>query len=58
MFDLQGLPTTACICGCKVFNINVMWDDYERTVAWYDLRQVCKDCGTVSTAPTPIDEDE
>jgi hypothetical protein len=58
MFDLQGLPTTACICGCKVFTINVMWDDEERTVAWYDLRQVCKDCGTVSTAPTPIDEEQ
>jgi hypothetical protein len=58
MFDLQGLPTTACICGCKVFTINVMWDDEDRTIAWYDLLQVCKDCGAQSTAPTPIDGDD
>jgi hypothetical protein len=58
MFDLQGLPTTACICGCKVFTINVMWDDEDRTIAWYDLQQKCKDCGAISTAPTPIDGDD
>ncbi len=34
-----------------------MWDDTERDVAWYDLNQTCKDCGTISTAPTPIDWD-
>lgn len=58
MFDLSGMPTTACICGCKVFIVNVMWDELDRTVAWYDLKQVCKDCGTVSQAPTPIDDEE
>ena len=35
-----------------------MWDDEERSIAWYDLLQVCKDCGAQSTAPTPIDGDD
>jgi len=55
MFDLTGEPTLACICGCKMFQITVMWDS-DRTVGWYDLQQKCKDCGSISTAPTPIDE--
>jgi hypothetical protein len=57
MFDLYNLdnPTMACICGCKMFQITVMWDEEERTIGWYDLRQRCHECGTNSTAPTPID---
>ena len=35
-----------------------MWDDEDRTIAWYDLQQKCKDCGAISTAPTPIDGDD
>ena len=54
MFDLTGEPTLACICGCLMFEITVMWDD-DRAVGWYDLKQKCKDCGSISTAPTPID---
>jgi hypothetical protein len=57
MFDLTGEPTLACICGCLMFEITVMWDD-DRTVGWYDLRQKCKDCGSISTAPTPIDGED
>jgi hypothetical protein len=57
MFDLYNLdnPTFACICGCKMFVITVMWDEESREVSWYDLRQECKECGAISTAPTPID---
>ncbi len=55
--DIRGIPTTVCVCGCKVFTINVMWDEAERDVGWYDLTQICKDCGAMSTAPTPIDEE-
>ena len=55
--DFTGIPTMACICGCKVFRLNVMWDEEERTVGWYDLRQECYDCGTFTTAPTPIDNE-
>jgi rRNA maturation protein Nop10 len=38
-----------------MFEITVMWDEEERAVGWYDLQQKCKDCGSISTAPTPID---
>lgn len=58
MFDLYNKdnPTMACICGCKMFEITVMWDEQERAVGWYDLKQKCKDCGATSCAPTPVDE--
>lgn len=56
-FDLRGKPTLACICGCKMFIITVMWDE-DRTVGWYDLTQQCKECGSISTAPTPIDGED
>jgi rRNA maturation protein Nop10 len=39
-----------------MFKINVMWDQETRAVGWYDLRQECIECGTITTAPTPIDE--
>ena len=56
MFDLQGTPTFACICGCAMFNLTVMWEQDTREIGWYDLKQTCIECGSVSTAPTPIDE--
>lgn len=55
MDDFRGEPTFACICGCKMFNITVMWDEETRAVGWYDLKQECKECGTWTTAPTEID---
>ena len=55
MLDLTGTPIMTCICGCKMFVITVMWDEESREVSWYDLRQECKECGAISTAPTPID---
>lgn len=58
MDDLRGFPTLACICGCRIFNINVMWDPETRLVGWYNLTQKCTECGTITTAPTPIDEEE
>jgi hypothetical protein len=53
--DLRGIPTFACICGCSMFEVTVMWDEDTRAVGWYDLAQKCKECGTISTAPTEID---
>jgi hypothetical protein len=55
--DLRGEPTFACICGCKMFKVTVMWDEDTRAVGWYDLAQECIECGTVTTAPTEIDGD-
>lgn len=57
MNDLTGIPTFACICGSRMFLVTVMWDEETRAVGWYDLKQQCINCGTYSTAPTPIDED-
>jgi hypothetical protein len=56
--DLRGEPTFACICGCKMFKVTVMWDEDTRAVGWYDLAQECIECGTVTTAPTEIDGDD
>jgi rRNA maturation protein Nop10 len=38
-----------------MFEITVMWDMETREVGWYDLAQKCKECGTITTTPTPID---
>jgi hypothetical protein len=57
MNDLRGEPAFACICGCKMFKVTVMWDEETRAVGWYDLAQECIECGTVTTAPTEIDGD-
>jgi hypothetical protein len=38
-----------------MFNITVIWDEETRAVGWYDLKQECKDCGIITTAPTEID---
>ena len=58
MNDLRGEPTFACICGCKMFNVTLMWDEDTRSVGWYDLAQECFECGTITTAPTEIDGDD
>jgi len=54
--DFTGIPTMACLCGCRIFRLNVMWDEETRSVGWYELRQECLQCGTITTAPTPVDE--
>ena len=56
MLDLQGKPVMVCVCGSKMWQLNVMWDTETRAVGWYDLKQTCIVCGAISTAPTPIDE--
>ena len=55
MLDLRGKPIFTCVCGCKMFVVTVMWDEETREVGWYDLKQECKECGAISTAPTPMD---
>ena len=58
MDDLRGEPAFACICGCMMFRITVMWDKETRAVGWYDLKQECVECGTITTAPTEIDGED
>jgi hypothetical protein len=53
--DLRGTPTHLCICGSDVFDLRVTFDDYE--IATYMLDMVCANCGSLATAPTPLDKE-
>lgn len=54
--DLRGTPTHECVCGSNIFNLKVMFDDYE--IATYFLDMECANCGSLATAPTPLDREE
>ena len=51
--DLRGDPIHICICGSMVWNIQAMFDNYE--ISMYFTEMECSLCGTLATAPTPID---
>lgn len=51
--DLRGTPTHACVCGCNVWNLKVMFEDSQ--ISQYFLDMECANCGSLATAPTPID---
>jgi hypothetical protein len=53
--DLRGTPTHECICGSKVFNLPVCFQDFE--IATYFLEMQCVECGSMYTAPTPLDRE-
>ena len=50
--DLRGTPTHVCACGCNIFNVKVIFDDYE--IGTYFLDMECANCGSLATAPTPM----
>ncbi len=52
--DLRGTPTHECVCGCNVFNLKVMF--HEGQISQYFLDMECASCGSLATAPTPIDD--
>jgi len=54
--DLRGTPTHICPCGCNIFNVKVIFDNYE--IATYFLDMECANCGSLVTAPTPVDREE
>ena len=54
--DLRGTPTHACPCGSNIFNVKVIFDNYE--IATYFLDMECANCGSLVTAPTPLDREE
>ena len=54
--DIRGVPTQVCPCGCEIWNLKVIFDNYE--IANYFLDMECANCGTLATAPTPLDRDE
>jgi hypothetical protein len=51
--DLRGTPTHECICGCAIWNIKAVFDNFE--IVTYFLDMQCSNCGSLATAPTPID---
>ena len=53
--DLRGTPTHVCPCGCNIFNVKVIFEDYE--IGTYFLDMECAQCGSLATAPTPVDRE-
>lgn len=53
--DVRGTPTHVCPCGCNIWNLKVIFDNYE--VATYFLDMECVNCGSLATAPTPLDKE-
>ena len=53
--DIRGTPTHLCPCGCNIWNIKVMFEDFE--ISTYFLEMECANCGTVATAPTLLDKE-
>jgi len=53
--DVRGVPTHICPCGCNIFNLKVIFYNFE--IASYFLDMECANCGTLATAPTPVDRD-
>lgn len=55
-YDLGGLPTHECVCGCGIFKTLVSFD--EGKIAWYALTGYCYLCNNRVTLPTEIDEED
>jgi hypothetical protein len=55
--DIRGEPTLVCPCGCEIWNLKTMFDD-DGEIGMYFLDMECAECGTLATAPTPIDTEE
>lgn len=51
--DLRGEPITICICGSKVWNIQVQWDEVDDTIGMYFADMWCPFCDSIATAPMP-----
>lgn len=54
--DLRGTPTHVCVCGSNHFYVRAIFNDYE--IATYFLDMICAQCGSLATAPTPLDREE
>jgi rRNA maturation protein Nop10 len=56
MLEARGMPTCLCPnCGSKFFNIVVQFDPTDYEIGMYFLDAECVKCGTLTTAPTPLD---
>lgn len=54
--DLRGTPTHECVCGCNIWNVKVVFQNFE--IGTYFLDMECANCGSLATAPTPVDRTE
>lgn len=54
--DLRGTPTHECVCGSVIWKIHAQFDDYQ--IAQYFLDMECAKCGSLATAPTPLDREK
>ena len=54
--DIRGTPTHLCPCGSNIWNLKAIFEDFE--IATYFLDMECVSCGSVATAPTPVDREE
>jgi hypothetical protein len=52
--DFRGQPSHICICGSEIWNVRVVFEDHE--IATYFLDMECAHCGSLATAPTPVDK--
>lgn len=53
--DLRGAPTHLCPCGCNIWNVKVIFEDFE--IATYFIDMECAHCGSMATAPTLLDRE-
>jgi len=53
--DMRGTPTHVCICGCDIWNLKASFEDYQ--ISTYFLDMECANCGSLATAPTPVDRE-
>lgn len=54
--DLRGTPTHVCVCGCNQFMVRCLFENYELAMYFRDM--FCVSCGSVLTAPIPLDKEE
>ena len=53
--DARGIPSNECIsCGSTLFTIQAAFDE-DYNINSYLLNAECAMCGTLLTAPTPLD---
>jgi hypothetical protein len=53
--NARGIPTRCCpMCGTNIFKVLVTFDE-EYNIEQYLLDSECAECGTLVTAPTPLD---
>lgn len=53
--DIRGFPTHVCPCGSNIWKVMVVFYNFE--IAQYFLDMECANCGSIATAPTPVDRD-